>query len=194
MTFCKIKLPRITKESVYDGSMELVSHFNTLARRLIHLDKDMIILPWEDTTDIAPIKKGNRLPTTRETLDFYVDHTYVNKGEEAWCRFRMAHNICIEHFCDDKNWFRKNGMYFRDDDMQVKDYIAAGWLLGSHPRMVGKDLRDAMKQHPKMTDIPFAIKIQNIRLTMRGKIPKSDQVRAAHVLTEKVESQKCAVS
>ena len=48
-TFCKIKLPRITKESILEGSIELVASFNTMARRLIHLDSSMIILPWEDT-------------------------------------------------------------------------------------------------------------------------------------------------
>ena len=169
---------------MFEGSQELVTGFNTAVRRLIHLDSAMIILPWEDGSNIAPIKKGNRLPNTRELMDFYVDKTFVTQGEECWSRFRLAHDKCIEHLCDDKNWFRKQGMWFCADDMQVRNHIAAGWFLGSHPNMICKDLKEAIMQHPAMKDIPFAIKHQNIRLTLRGKIPKKDQVRAAHILTE----------
>ena len=38
-----------------------------------------MILPWDDDTDVTPLKKGEKLPTTRSIMEFYVDRTYVEK-------------------------------------------------------------------------------------------------------------------
>ena len=107
----------------------------------------------------------------------------------------MAHDKQVEHICNDTAWFRRQGMYFGEDDIQVKRHAAAGWFLGSHPAMICKDLRDAIKRHPAMKNLPLAIKFQNIRLEVDGQVPLSKQVRVAHVITDyhKVSQMRSAI-
>ena len=183
-TFCVLKLPHGTKDTILEGNNELVNNFNNVIQKIIQVDPKAMILPWNDDSDVTPLKKGERLPTTRSIMEFYVDRTYVEKGKEPWCRIHMTHNKKIETICEDRNWFRKQGVWFKKDEIQVKNHIAAGWLLGSHPAMNLQDLREAILRHPEMHGIPIAIKFQVIRLQTKGKIAATDQVRAAHVITE----------
>ena len=122
-TFCKIKLPRITKESILEGNNELVANFHVVARRLIQLDSTAMILPWNEDTEITPIKKGGTFPDTRDLMEFYVYRTFVAKGKEPWCRFLLAHDKKMEVINSDRTWFRKQGMYFGEDDIQVKNIL-----------------------------------------------------------------------
>ena len=167
-----------------EGNQELVDNFNTVLQKIIQTDPKAMVLPWHDDKDINPLKKGEKLPTTRHTMELYVDRTYLEKGKEPWCRLRLSHDKKISRICANKSWFRKQGVWFNKDEIQVKNHIAAGWLLGSHPAMNCGDLKEAILQHPDMRDIPVAIKFQVIRLQMKGKIPKKEQVRAAHIITD----------
>ena len=56
--------------------------------------------------------------------EFYVDRTYVEKGKEPWCRLRLTHDRKMAKICANKNWFRKNGVWFCKDEIQVKNHIA----------------------------------------------------------------------
>ena len=194
-TFYKCKLPRCTKESIMEGNQELVEHFHVLFRQIFKIDPTTIILPWNTDSHTPPLKKDSKLPETRELLDFYVDRTFVKCGYENWSRFYAAHDKLPEHMCEDTNWFRRQSMFFGADDIQVKRHTAAGWFLGSHPAMVCKDLKAAIQQHPAMKGLPVAIKFQNIRLEIEGKIPLRDQVRAAHIITDyhKVSEMRSAI-
>ena len=151
---------------------------------MFKIDGTTIILPWNTDSHIPPLKKNSKLPESREMIDFYVDRTFVKLGYENWSRFRATHDSLVEHICQDTTWFRRHGMYFGADEIQVKRHAAAGWFLGSHPSMVCKDLKEAIQRHPAAKGIPIAIKFQNIRIDMEGKIPLRDQVRAAHIITD----------
>ena len=183
-TYYKVKLPRITKESILEANNQMVEHFHTVVRRIFQLDASAIILQWNEYDNIPPLKRDSKLPQTRELIEFYVDRMFIKCGYEPWFRMRITHNNRTEHMCDDKTWFRRQGMWFNEDDIQVKKHIAAGWFLGSHTAMILKDLAAAIRQHPSMKDIPFALKQQNIRLAAKGQIPKENQVLAAHIITD----------
>ena len=183
-TFYKCKLPRITKESVLEGNIELMEYFHILLRQIFKLDASAIILPWNVDSQTPPLKKNSKLPETRELMDFYVDRTFVKMGKENWSRMQIAHDKQVEHISADTTWFRRQGMYFGADEIQVKRHSAAGWFLGSHPAMVCKDLKQAIQRHPAMKGLPLAIKFQNIRLQVEGSVDFKDQVRAAHIITD----------
>ena len=190
-SFFNIKTPRITKTSIVDQNEELIGFFKILIKKLQKDDPKLVWYPWREDNPTKPITKSTAFPDTREFLSEFVDKSFVEKGKENWSRIRLGHEIRIEHFCTDKAWFRKNGFYFKPDDLQVRSSVAAGWLLGSHPSMISKDLADAIQQHPSMQDIPIAIRFQAIRESMYGKIAKKDQVRAAHILSEYKHTAKC---
>ena len=161
-----------------------MEHFHILMRQIFKLDASAIILPWNVDSQTPPLKKGIKLPKTRELMDFYVDRTFVKIGKKNWSRMQIAHDKQVEHICADTTWFRRQGMYFNADDIQVKRNAAAGWFLGSHPSMVCKDLKQAIQRHTAMKNIPLAIKFQNIRLEAEGMVDFKDQVRAAHIITD----------
>ena len=183
-TYFKCKLPRITKESMLDGNAELVAYFHILMKQVFKKDSTAILLPWNTDSQTPPLKKSSKLPDSRELMDFYVDKTFVKIGKESWSRLKLAHDKQVEHICEDKAWFRRQGMYFGEDEIQVKRHSAAGWFLGSHPAMECKDLKVATQRHPDAKDLPITIKFQNIRLEVEGAVPWNKQVRAAHVITD----------
>lgn len=192
-TFMKLRLPKM-KRDYNDADEELGENFSELMDIITAADPHAIILPWNENSRIKALSKTSDRPTTRASIEDYVDRCYVSKGMSPWCRLRIGHNVEVVSWTDEdfgRN-LRTKDMSLYPDKLQVKKTGCAGWWLGSHPAtMNSADMEQAISQHPKMRGIPIEIRTQPIRLTAQGKIPNEEQVKACHLHTEFDAVAKC---
>ena len=191
LTFFTVKLPTITRDTTLEQNNEFVTYFNVLLRELMSIDSKIVLHTWNEDKDTKPLTRNSALPATIDLLKEYTDKAWMSKGKDSWFRIRLGHEKRSETLREKRSWFRKNNYVFKADDLQVKESAIACWLLGSHPSMICTDLAEAISRHPSMKDIPIAVKIQPIRMSPWGSIPKKEQVKAAHVYTDYHMVYKC---
>jgi hypothetical protein len=63
---------------------ETVPSAQTMFEAIFESDPKAIILPWTSKTNLDPVHKTSKLPTSREALKKYTESMYISKGCASW--------------------------------------------------------------------------------------------------------------
>jgi hypothetical protein len=183
--FIKTKMPKVTCKDDAEAENEVLQAFNGMIQRLIHLDRRVVIFPWNDRKSVKPLTDGKELPKSRAQMELYVDRVYIQYNKSAYCRIKVGFDKEEDQFFGDNDWFTGKGYWYEKDALQVKIISNAGWFVGSIAVQETnvKDVAEAINQHPLIIQKGLQVEIRShaVRIEQQEKIKQEDMVKALNV-------------
>ena len=183
--YIKTKMPKVTCKDDAEAENEVLQAFNGMIQRLIHLDRRVVIFPWNDRKSVKPLTDGKELPKSRAQMELYVDRVFIQYNKSAYCRLKVGFDKEEDQFFGDSDWFSGKGYWYEKDGLQVKIISNAGWFVGSVAVQETnvKDITEAIKQHPLIIQKGLQVEIRShaVKIEQQEKIKQDDMVKALHV-------------
>jgi len=172
--------------AVYDALKDFVAH-------MAEEDPQFVIFPYhlsnhESIKDLPPpIETTDDLPDNiDEWLDYFPQAKLCVTGSDTYMALLIGLSILLPKLVKNlSTWMRNKQFGIWKAYLQSEQPTSLGWLLFSTQMMDVELLREAILEAIK--NIPVGLRWKTISHGSQGAIPKDQQVKALHVLVDKLD-------
>lgn len=123
ITFIKIKLAKVTADTITEQEEEIINSFSDIIDRLWSIDQGILIMPWKDDSTCKPLQQNSNRIKNKDQLSIYVDRLWMENNRNPFCRILIQHDSNkYDTFNDEKiqQWLTDKQLSLSIDRIQAQ--------------------------------------------------------------------------